>query len=425
MSFWEKTKLSDEAGNTVGVQYPLSIDGDSVYEKDIDTTGSSVGTFTGTIASLFNDLGTTFSSTGHVSPANFTIKLNRPITNTGIKFCSPSGKNFSNVKITLRDASGATVAIIDDSSNSTDYTSNEYFWEQSTYCTIFVEFYTTDDIDLNFAILEKSILVHESIKFLDPDNSTTTPLGISGTFTGTWSSVTDYSQAIIVVVTDENSAADGLKIDTSEDGSTVDHTHVFSPLANDPYGHHYASTLESKYMRVRYTNGVAAQTIFKLKTTFFRNAVEAGHVHGLDFAIEDDHPAPIVRSINTAKNPAGSYINIEATTGGNLKVAVEEYDDTVNPVRSDLEGVGDITVGVAQVEIAITGTPTYSIRIQADVANTGIIYIGETGVLSDGSNDFVRLYAGDEVTIDYDDASNALYAIASVAAQKINVGALL
>ena len=93
-------------------------------------------------------------------------------------------------------------------------------------------------------------------------------------------------------------------------------------------------------------------------------------------------------------------------------------------LTKDLEGVGDVTVGTSQVEIAITGRPT-SIRIQADVSNTNTIYIGKTGVLSDGTNDFVRLAAGDEVIIDYNDITNALYAISDAAAQTINVGALL
>ena len=37
----------------------------------------------------------------------------------------------------------------------------------------------------------------------------------------------------------------------------------------------------------------------------------------------------------------------------------------------------------------------------------------------------VRLEAGDEVILDYDDGDNALYAISDTASQTINVGALL
>ncbi len=92
---------------------------------------------------------------------------------------------------------------------------------------------------------------------------------------------------------------------------------------------------------------------------------------------------------------------------------------------TDMEGLGDVTIGTTEVAIAITGTPTQSIRIQADNGNTGIIYIGKTGVANDGSDDFVRLESGDEAIIGYNDATNALYARSDTAAQTINVGALL
>ena len=90
----------------------------------------------------------------------------------------------------------------------------------------------------------------------------------------------------------------------------------------------------------------------------------------------------------------------------------------------DLEGLGDIDVGQSEVEIVISGTPR-EIRIRADVDNTGIIFIGKTGVLSDKTNDYIRLEAGDEHKMPYNDTTNALFAISDTAAQKINVGALL
>jgi hypothetical protein len=264
-------------------------------------------------------------------------------------------------------------------------------------------------------------------KLYDTGNSTSTPLGISGNFKGDWIDTTGYVQAIIEVVTDEDAATNGMLFEYSRTGvaDEVDHWHASSPLDNAADGgHHYPATLDIKYFRINYTNGLTAQTTFILNCTLFKNASEEGHVHPVNYVIDDDHPAPITRSILVAKTPGGSYVNIDCTTGENLKVALEEWDDSINPIRSDLEGVGDIAVGVAQVEIVITGVPHY-IRIRADVDNTGIIFIGKTGVLSDGSNDFVRLEAGDEATIPYNDTTNALYAISDTAAQTINVGALL
>lgn len=265
----------------------------------------------------------------------------------------------------------------------------------------------------------------EILKLFDTGNGHSANLGNGEVFTGDWIDVTNYIQAIIQLNTDQIAATDGMCFQHSDDGVNVVHNHCFSPLINYPTGHHYATTLDSQYFRVVYTNGTTPTTNFKLTTTLFTHASEEGHVHPISFEIDDDHQASIVRSVLVAKKPNGDYINIDSTAGGNLKVAIEEYDDVVNPVRKDFEGVGDVTVGASEVEIAITGTPTCRIRIQADNTNTGIIYIGKTGVLADGSNDFVRLESGDDVIIPYNDVDNALYAISDTAAQTINVGALL
>jgi len=121
-----------------------------------------------------------------------------------------------------------------------------------------------------------------------------------------------------------------------------------------------------------------------------------------DSPITPTSPLPVDLSLITASNPLP--FTSESTT--------------------DLIGMGNIVIGVTEVEIAITGT-TSSIRVRADTTNTGNIFIGKTGVLADGTNDFVRLESGDEVIIDYNDTTNALFAISDAAAQKINVGALL
>jgi hypothetical protein len=91
----------------------------------------------------------------------------------------------------------------------------------------------------------------------------------------------------------------------------------------------------------------------------------------------------------------------------------------------DLVGLGDVTVGATQVLIDSGGEITSEFRIRADTGNTGTIYIGKTGVLADGTNDFVRLSAGEEISLGYNDIVNKLYAISDVAAQKINVGMII
>lgn len=138
---------------------------------------------------------------------------------------------------------------------------------------------------------------------------------------------------------------------------------------------------------------------------------------GIDVQVDPTYNAAHVKSHLFGYDGIGFTREIRANADGSL---------VVNPSETtNLEGLGDVAIGVTQVAIAITGTPTQSIRIQADNTNTGIIFIGKTGVLSNKTNDFVRLESGDEVVMGYNDATNALYAISDTAAQTINVGVLL
>ena len=92
-------------------------------------------------------------------------------------------------------------------------------------------------------------------------------------------------------------------------------------------------------------------------------------------------------------------------------------------LATDMEGLGDIPIGLTEVLINISGTPL-EIFIRAGVTNDGTIFIGKTGILSDGTNHFRKLFPGDEVVLRYRDANNPIYAISDVDAQKIEAGAL-
>lgn len=104
-----------------------------------------------------------------------------------------------------------------------------------------------------------------------------------------------------------------------------------------------------------------------------------------------------------------------------------KQDDIIAGVEAatDMEGRGKISVGTTAVEVAFTGTPTKSINIEADIDNTGVVYIGKSNVTNAGANAFQTLQAGESAQIDYDDADNAVYVVASIASQNYLSGALL
>ena len=113
-------------------------------------------------------------------------------------------------------------------------------------------------------------------------------------------------------------------------------------------------------------------------------------------------------------------------------------DEVIDPATSDkqdsiitaltaptnLEGKGIISIGTTAVEITFTGTPR-AIIILANTSNTGTIYIGKSNVTSAGANAFSFLEAGESIEIDYNDSTNALYAVSDIASQGIIAGCLL
>jgi hypothetical protein len=114
-------KLKDCDDNEVCVQYPLSVDGDSVYVKDIDLDTSTTTGFTGgTVEDLFNSLTTTLTNSTASNPKTIIINLNRIVSCTGISVGDTNGGTHSNIKIealrggdtytTLRDNSTSAIA---------------------------------------------------------------------------------------------------------------------------------------------------------------------------------------------------------------------------------------------------------------------------------------------------------------------------
>ena len=112
------------------------------------------------------------------------------------------------------------------------------------------------------------------------------------------------------------------------------------------------------------------------------------------------------------------------TASGIAKAALVNQDGSVvvdGKETTDFEG-GKVTVGISAVEITFSGV-TQTIHIEADVDNSGYIYLGKNGVTVNSG--MVQLEPGASVTMELNDASNALYAISDTADQVLRKMALL
>jgi hypothetical protein len=166
----------------------------------------------------------------------------------------------------------------------------------------------------------------KSIGTMSTDNSTTTPLGISGVFTGTSEDVKNYAAINISIFTNQASVTDGLSLEWSQDGTNWDEKMNISIGASKVESYEFG--IRARYFRIVYTNGVIAQGVFRLQTILHPTRTREG-ARCLCVDIDPREFAPTRRSVIAGKKPDGSYTNIHATAAGNLKTAIEEFDTSL------------------------------------------------------------------------------------------------
>ncbi len=158
-------------------------------------------------------------------------------------------------------------------------------------------------------------------------NSTNTPLAGGATFTGVWEDCKDYQEVNISVISDQNSATNGLVIQWSDDATTIGDTDTFSVYANA--GTNYTPNPAFRYVRVVYTNGATPQGTFHL-TTILRRGATGGSFHRIDSTLKDDSDARLNLSVPKLKTAANTYVSQTATTSGNAKMSLEELESGIS-----------------------------------------------------------------------------------------------
>jgi hypothetical protein len=151
---------------------------------------------------------------------------------------------------------------------------------------------------------------------ISTDNSTTTPLLAGGVFTGSSFEILNSGVVFVNVYSDVASATDGLSIQQSSDATNWDHSDHFTiPAAT---GKNFAINPHARYIRVVYTNGGSAQSVFRLQTICKGDSVPSSH--RIQDAIADDDDARLVKSVLTGK-ANGSFVNVNTTVDGDLKIS--------------------------------------------------------------------------------------------------------
>jgi len=103
-------------------------------------------------------------------------------------------------------------------------------------------------------------------------NKTDTPLGASEIYTGPWEYLRDHEGVGCFVQTDQSGT---VKVQYSLNGVDLDITDSFPVEASVDF--HKVVSKKGRYLRVVYENDLVAQTTFKLRTHFQKNAPEVNH----------------------------------------------------------------------------------------------------------------------------------------------------
>jgi len=172
-------------------------------------------------------------------------------------------------------------------------------------------------------------IIQENI--VDVANSTSTPLGISGVFTGVWTDTLNYGTLLVGVFSDETSVDDGLEIQWSADGSTVLKIDPFAITAD--IGKQLTFSPKARYVRIKYTNGLIAQTSFTLQPVLKKSGFKASS-HRIQDDIFADDDATLTKAVLTGKTPAGKFTNINTSPFGNLLVSLDEQKDAFGRLKT-------------------------------------------------------------------------------------------
>lgn len=170
-----------------------------------------------------------------------------------------------------------------------------------------------------------------STSVLDDDNSSTDQLGNGGTFVGTGFDCIGYSSVVVTVHSDQDSAAEGMTFEFSQDDSNWDDAYAFNLDESESQTRRFQFPITSRYFRVNYTNGVAGTAAFRVQTIFHASNVLTS-IHRVDSVAVGDRSTQLMKSIIIGESnfAGGTFVNVKVNPSGALTVEADtEFPDAV------------------------------------------------------------------------------------------------
>ncbi len=151
------------------VQHPVPTSGDRVYAEDIWVAESSLGNFSGSILTPFDNLHSAITDTTNNNPKEILFHFNGSLGTTFIGLGSLAGE-LSNAEIFFLNSGEILTQVIDESADSTKYTSRGFPLPPTTGANgILLRFHTTDTISISNFYITKYRFVVSRIQAVRPD----------------------------------------------------------------------------------------------------------------------------------------------------------------------------------------------------------------------------------------------------------------
>lgn len=173
------------------------------------------------------------------------------------------------------------------------------------------------------------------------NNSTTAVLGAGATFTGVSDDVKNYKSIGVLVIASHTSAADGMSLQFSSDGTNWDKAHLFTlPAATAKF---FNLPVEARYFRVVYTNGGTIQTYFRLQVIYHATNTMPSTLR-LGTAIDAETAAELTRSVISGLDvSSGLFVNVNSyDTGPTNSLVVLPADTSANPIEVLTAGADNV-----------------------------------------------------------------------------------
>ena len=239
---------------------------------------------------------------------------------------------------------------------------------------------------------------------VDATNSTSTPLGISGVYTGTFTDVLNYAQVAVQLTSNVASATDGWKIEWSVDGTNVIDTDSFTFIAGTSKIVTFGCN--TRYYRVKYTNGAIAQTTFTVSSIIKPMAMKpSSHRISDDVSSQDD--GELVKAVLTGEDKEDSaFHNVAVTHEGALLVKSESPISGlfVSELLRNSTSI-DMNVDGSSTPVLFTAGPPagkkwFISRIIISITDTGMTWQKFGGILGALTNGVDLEYQSEGTTYD-------------------------